>query len=159
LYADKTFKADFLMTETERGQAIQKLKLAACLQYVFPGSPSIYYGDEVGMEGFEDPLNRRFYPWGKEDRELLAFYQTLGKIKCEQTSLHDGEFRVFCAGYDFLVVERGSVLLGVNRGEACEIELPEGKFMDLFAGSVCSDVACLPKCGFLWLLEMKEETE
>ena len=37
-----------------------------------PGSPTIYYGDEAGRQGFEDPFNRRTYPWGAEDRALLG---------------------------------------------------------------------------------------
>ncbi|MBQ3055293.1 MAG: glycoside hydrolase family 13 protein [Oscillospiraceae bacterium] len=159
LYADKAFKAEFRMSEAERALAIKKLKLAVCLQYVFPGSPSIYYGDEVGMEGFEDPLNRRFYPWGKEDRELLKFYQMMGKIKCEQESLHNGKFCVLCAEHDFIMIKRGIVILAVNRGEACDVVLPEGAYINLFDGDVLRDMVHLPKLGFIWLSEMKEEIE
>ena len=159
LYADKTFKAGFSMSEDERKLALEKLKLAACLQYVFPGSPSLYYGDEVGMEGFEDPLNRRCYPWGKENQNLLAFYRRLGKIKCEQKSLHDGEFRVLDAGCDHLVIERGTVLLAVNRGDVCDLGLPQGKYIDLFDGSIVCDAVQISKNGFLWLCKSEEETE
>ena len=52
----------FPPAERERGTAL--LKLAALVLYAFPGSPTVYYGDEAGMEGFEDPFNRRTYPWG-----------------------------------------------------------------------------------------------
>ncbi len=159
LYADKTFKAQFSMSEKERAKAVEKLKVAACLQYIFPGSPSLYYGDEVGMEGYEDPLNRRCYPWGKEDRDLLAFYQTLGKIKCEQKSLHDGEFRVLNASCDSIVIARGTVLLAVNRGDACEIELPKGQYMNLFDGSAVRGTVQIANNGFLWLSKSEEETE
>ena len=50
-----------------------------------PGSPTIYYGDEAGRQGFEDPFNRRTYPWGAEDRELLAFY-TAACARCARTA-------------------------------------------------------------------------
>ena len=43
------------------------LKLAVVLLYCFPGSPTVFYGDEAGMQGFEDPLNRGTFPWGGED--------------------------------------------------------------------------------------------
>lgn len=49
--------------------------------FAFPGSPMVYYGDEAGLEGFEDPFNRRTYPWGREDGELLEWYTALGKAR------------------------------------------------------------------------------
>ena len=41
--------------------------MASFLQFTLPGAPSIYYGDEAGMEGYRDPFNRRTFPWGRED--------------------------------------------------------------------------------------------
>ena len=61
--------------------ALSRLYLASVLQYTLPGSPSLYYADEAGMEGYKDPFNRRTYPWGTEDKELLAHFQTLGRLK------------------------------------------------------------------------------
>jgi len=151
LYSDKTFKANQRMNEAERKYAIERLKLAASLQYVFPGSPSLYYGDEAGMEGYEDPLNRRHFPWRQEDRDLLAFYQTLGKIKCEEKSLHDGTFTVYCAEDDFLVIVRGDILCAVNRGEKQLIDLPKGNWKDLFSDKTIRKSVLLEKNGFLWL--------
>lgn len=46
--------------------------LGALLLYTFPGSPTVFAGDEAGQQGYEDPLNRRTYPWGQEDTMLLA---------------------------------------------------------------------------------------
>ena len=53
------------LEELAHGKAL--LKLASLILYTFPGSPMLYYGDEAGMQGFEDPLNRGTYPWGQED--------------------------------------------------------------------------------------------
>lgn len=50
--------------------AQERLMLASFLQFTLPGAPSIYYGDEAGMEGGKDPFNRRTYPWGREDTDL-----------------------------------------------------------------------------------------
>ncbi|MFQ9771888.1 MAG: hypothetical protein ACLRX4_10360 [Oscillospiraceae bacterium] len=58
--------------------------------YAFPGSPTVYYGDEAGMEGFEDPFNRRTYPWGHEDTALLDWFRTLGRLRAERESLQSG---------------------------------------------------------------------
>ena len=52
--------------------AKQRLLMASLLQYMLPGAPSLYYADEAGMEGYKDPFNRRTYPWGREDKQLLA---------------------------------------------------------------------------------------
>ncbi|KAB3532116.1 hypothetical protein [Alkaliphilus serpentinus] len=46
-------------------------------QMTFPGVPSIYYGDEAGLEGFDDPFNRGTYPWGSEDEDLLQWYRLM----------------------------------------------------------------------------------
>lgn len=63
----------------------QKLvKIAATLQYTLPGVPCLYYGDEAGLEGFEDPFNRRCYPWKQENKNYLRMYKKLGKMRAEQ---------------------------------------------------------------------------
>ena len=51
--------------------------MAALWQMTYPGVPCIYYGDEIGMQGFKDPTNRRPYPWGGGDPELLATYKKI----------------------------------------------------------------------------------
>lgn len=156
LYADKAFKAHYKMSAEERKAAVSRLKLAACLQYVFPGSPSLYYGDEVGMEGFEDPLNRCCYPWGNEDCDLLAFYQALGKIKCKEKDLHTGEFSVWESGEDFLVIRRGNVFCAVNRGDEKQVTLPKGKYQDLMQHTVAGASVLLPQNGYFWFKKVKE---
>ena len=50
-------------------------KEAVLLQMTWPGAPTIYYGDEAGVCGFTDPDNRRTYPWGAEDQELVEFHR------------------------------------------------------------------------------------
>ena len=58
--------------------------------FTFPGSPTIYYGDEAGMEGFEDPLNRGTYPWGHENRELKNHFAQLGMLRRKSSVLQKG---------------------------------------------------------------------
>lgn len=85
------------LSKDQRAQAKEKLMLASTLQYALPGSPSLYYGDEAGMEGGKDPFNRRTYPWGREDAELLNHYRTLGKLRKELPALRLGELEFFQA--------------------------------------------------------------
>ncbi len=91
----KEDRAKFTLSEEEYKNAVKKEKMAAFLQFTLPGCPSIYYGDEAGQEGFEDPFNRRFFPWGKEDKELLSFYKKLAFIKNNFISLKKGSIEFF----------------------------------------------------------------
>lgn len=71
----------------DRDNAVSLVKLASALQYTLPGIPCVYYGDEVGMEGFEDPFNRRCYPWGAGDKELLRWYKKLGAVRKNERAI------------------------------------------------------------------------
>ncbi|WP_027415683.1 glycoside hydrolase family 13 protein [Aneurinibacillus terranovensis] len=80
--------------------SINQLKLLVLWQMTFPGVPCIYYGDEAGLEGGEDPLNRRTYPWGKENQELLAWYKKTIALRHANDVLKTGEWRSFYSGED-----------------------------------------------------------
>lgn len=94
----------------------KRLLLGAVLEYTLPGNPSIFYGDEAGVTGWCDPLNRVTYPWGREDKEILDFYKRLGEIR--------GKYKEqFLGRVEFLdksclcfkrVSESGSILVAVN---------------------------------------------
>jgi cyclomaltodextrinase / maltogenic alpha-amylase / neopullulanase len=75
-------------------RAKQRLKLAVLFQMIYPGAPSIYYGDEVGLTGGDDPYNRAAYPWadqgGKPDTALLADFQRLTKMRHDNPVLRRG---------------------------------------------------------------------
>ena len=85
------------LSEEALKQAKEMLFTAAFLQYTLPGAPSMYYGDEVGMEGHKDPFNRRTYPWGQEDPILLGHYRSLGALRNSQPALQLGDIRFFQA--------------------------------------------------------------
>ncbi|MCL2081616.1 MAG: glycoside hydrolase family 13 protein [Oscillospiraceae bacterium] len=100
--------------------AIKRLKMASAVLYAFPGSPCILYGDEVGLEGFEDPFNRRTYPWGSENKELLDWYLRLGKARNISQALQSGDIQYLHADNELLCFFRtfgnSRALLCVNRG-------------------------------------------
>ncbi len=73
--------------------AVRRECAAAVLQFTLPGMPCIYYGDEAGLEGFEDPFNRRCFPWGNELKELQQVYRSLSKLKGSYLALKRGEVR------------------------------------------------------------------
>ena len=85
------------LSRTQYLVAQERLFMASFLQYTLPGSPSLYYGDEAGMEGCKDPFNRRTYPWGREDQELLEHYKRLGAMRKKNEVLRLGNVEFFHA--------------------------------------------------------------
>lgn len=79
---------------------------AVVMQMTWPGAPTIYYGDEAGMYGFTDPDNRRTYPWGREDKELIAFHRDMIAIHKENRELIDGSLKFLTNDYQFLCYGR-----------------------------------------------------
>ncbi len=86
----KVEKANFRLGGEELERALTLAKLSALLQFTLPGNPSIYYGDEIGMEGFEDPLNRAYYEWDKQNTSLKEFYRKLSYLKNENKAVKLG---------------------------------------------------------------------
>ena len=75
--------------------ALERLYMASLIQYTLPGSPSLYYADEAGMEGHKDPFNRRTYPWGWENENLLTHFRLLGKLRNQLDALRFGDIHFF----------------------------------------------------------------
>lgn len=71
---------------------------AVLMQMTWPGAPTIYYGDEAGVCGWTDPDNRRTYPWGHEDRELIRLHKELIRIHKDYNALKTGSL-MFLAGH------------------------------------------------------------
>ena len=108
-YRDQSreWRAGFHLSPKQRRRGKDLLRAASLLLFCFPGSPTVYYGDEAGMEGFEDPFNRRTYPWGHEDRELIDWFRALGALRRDHSALRRGDIR-YVAG-------KGPVLAFVRR--------------------------------------------
>ena len=69
------------------------------------GVPSLYYGDEAGVEGGRDPFCRRTYPWGREDKELIEHYKKLGALR-KDPIFAEGNFKVIDSGVGYIIYER-----------------------------------------------------
>ncbi len=87
-------KSGYRMSQETRALAIMRLKAAYSTVCALPGVPVIYYGDEVGVEGFGDPFCRGSFPWGKEDGELLEFYRKEGEERRKEPLLAKGLFEI-----------------------------------------------------------------
>lgn len=118
------------LTPTEYAFARDMLCIAFAILYFLPGVPCIYYGDEIGMQGYRDPFNRRCFPWGSGDDRILSLVKTLGKLRSSLHCLKAGRYQtVYSLGdlYAFLREDEvDGVLVAVNRGESyAQLDLPE----------------------------------
>ena len=99
------------------------LREAVVIQMTWAGAPTVYYGDEAGLCGFTDPDNRRTYPWGKEDKELIAFHKDVIQMHKKNPEFKTGSLKWMASDYNFMVYgrftkERQSVvLINNNNGE------------------------------------------
>lgn len=96
-YRDRKWQSTHSLDEREYHYGMKLLMAASAMQFALPGVPTIYYGDEAGMQGYKDPFNRRCYPWGKENGELVEWYKKLGKIRNENHVFKDGRFEILSA--------------------------------------------------------------
>lgn len=139
------------------GKDVARLPLAVVWLFTWPGVPCIYYGDEVGLDGNNDPFCRKPFPWEKEkqDAGLFALYQRLAKLRTGTLALRHGGCQVLYAEDNVVVfvrvLKQQRVLVAINRGEPCEVvleadpllkvkewHLKEGK------GTLVDDVLTLP---------------
>ena len=84
------------------------MREAVLLQFTWLGAPTVYYGDEAGQTGFTDPDNRRTYPWGHEDMELIAFHKKMIAIRKKYHEFKHGSIKVIKRAYGLLAYGRFS---------------------------------------------------
>jgi len=139
----KDARALYRLSEDERAKGMALVRLAALILYTFPGSPTVYYGDEAGTEGFEDPFNRSTYPWGREDLSLRSFFARLGQFRKERASLRRGDIRYLAAEGRVLSyireteTEGTAVVVNAHWGD-CSVSIPwiADEATDLLTGEV-----------------------
>ena len=148
------------LTPEQRDTALKRLRLASLIQYLLPGVPCLYYGDEAGMEGYRDPFCRGAYPWGREGKNLLQWYKGLGMLRAQEKAiLGKGSYRTLYADGNLLAFERfvftedarHSLTLVVNRSSRPQSILMAGLDMEggtLLLGETLESVHVLSPYGF-----------
>ena len=161
----RDWRCTYRMDPEQRARAKERLKAAAVLLFAFPGSPTVYYGDEAGMEGFEDPFNRRTYPWGQEDRELIEWYAALGALRKTSPALRQGDIRYLTGQGPLLAFTRNAqgqtLLAAFNAGDKdLRLPVPGATPPQLLIGQAqCHKTArgqvlyLPPRTGTIWRME------
>ena len=95
-----------------------------------PGNLSIFYGDEAGIEGLGNLANRKTYPWENEDKDLVEFFTSIGKVRVSNSFLEQASLNVFKINRDYMMFERvngdDKVLFAVNRSDnEVDFKVPE----------------------------------
>ena len=110
---DEMAQKSAYLKEIDKQKTIEKLKLAAVLQFTMPGIPCIYYGDENGMEGHIDPFCRQCFDWEHLNTDLIDFYQKLGKMR-------ENYREIFATGnFEEIHVENGLIYFKRNLANKC----------------------------------------
>lgn len=150
----KTHKLGYKLPDSEYEKAKKKLYLASVLQFTLPGIPSIFYGDEAGLQGFDDPINRRPYPWGSEDEEILTHYKKLGRIRRENRAVFSGGFNMRDEN-GLVAYERAGgddeILIAVNAGADDKTLIINKEYTSLYNNKEYKDVVDVPGGSFVIL--------
>ena len=150
----KDDRAAYVMSPEETAHSLALYRIGLTLLFAFPGSPTVYYGDEAGLTGFEDPFNRKTYPWGRENQSLVEFTARLGQLRRDSPALRDGAIEYLCAQGGLLAFRRGegtgAIVAAANREDAAAtLSLPWAT-KDLLSGAAFSGPVTLPpKSAFL----------
>ncbi len=119
---DREWQSRQTLSRDEYARGVALLKIAAAIQFTLRGVPSVFYGDEAGVEGYGDPFCRMAYPWGDEDRTLPDYYRKLGKLRSDCAAFKDGDFNPLIAEGGRLAFERvggdSAVLTVINNTDS-----------------------------------------
>ena len=151
---DKELMADEKLDDFEYARGKEKEKLASVLQFFLYGVPSVYYGDEEGLEGDLDPYNRRCFDWQNGDKELIIHYQKLAKIRKERAVFKSGEFNLIKAQNGLFIFSRGDgyekITIALNAGDRTKELVLSANMKELYSDIVSDKFEIKPN-GFLIL--------
>ncbi len=137
-------QAGYKPEAAEASFATARVKCLAAFMFTMPGVPHIYYGDEAGLEGMADPFNRKCYPWGNEDKELIDFFRKISLFRKNNQVLINGETE-YLASEEIISCKRtwnGQYILALfNRNKVLRNEIkinlsPGIKLRNLFTDEI-----------------------
>ncbi len=152
---NREWESSVRLSDEQYEIAKKYLYIAAVLQFTLPGVPSIFYGDEAGVQGFGDPFCRATYPWGSEDAEILEFYKKLGAIRRNCSAYKKGDFRIlynFDGAFGFIREDGESVAATfVNRScwdKSFKLPFDCGAIKNILGGEIKDNMVYVANNGF-----------
>ena len=141
--------AEMRLSMAERAAGVQAVKMAYTILATLPGLPTVFYGDEVGLEGYSDPFNRRPYPWKGGNLDIREHYCLLGTIRSQNDIYKDGYFELLLLDDDLIVFSRrneNDCFITVVNNSFKEITVSfEQEAIGLLSGKVARSFT-LPSC-------------
>ena len=165
---DRNSKACKILTKEEKALGLQDVAIAAAILYFLPGIPSLYYGDEIGLEGYTDPFNRGCFLWDKTDSWLTKWYQKIAQIRKNTDAVKAGDYIPLTAdGGFFAFIRKGTnqdIILAANLNDTpytFEIPYPQSNikiFADLMESTESPMFTIAPKSCKIFQAEKSENT-
>ncbi len=140
-----------------RESAKAKLVEAYAILCALPGIPCVFYGDEVGLEGYRDPFCRKPFPWGRMDEELLEVYKKLGSYRSQEHLLSDGYLEIEDLTSEYFALRReddgvtGYSIIAVFNNTDNELEYRLSDETYTFEGEKCGESVTLSPRGWVYL--------
>ena len=140
---------------------VERMKMISALQMTFIGAPLIYYGDEIGMTGGNDPFDRKPFPWKEEmwNKDLLEHYKKIIDLRKNRESLQLGDYKVIEADEGLLIFERitekeQTIVVVNSKNKPITTDKLEGEFLDLYNDDIIEEINEIPAKSFK-ILERK----
>jgi len=144
----KDLANNFPLYETTSDRAKQLQYMVALIQFTYAGAPTIYYGDEIGMTGADDPDDRRAFEWGKGQQDLVEWYATLAAIRAQYPALRTGSVKAFAPDRDVMGYIRSdaenTLTVMANRATYAKTIALEGTYVDLISGQTFTNSIVVP---------------
>ena len=159
--SDKSVSAAFPTYEGTSETAKQRQYLVAFLQFTYAGAPTIYYGDEIGMVGGDDPDDRRAMAWGQGNQELVEWYAKLAAIRDAYPALRTGSVEPLDLGSGNLLAyirhdEANTLTVIANNSASAQTAELEGTWVDLISGETFEGTVTVPARNGLILVAEDE---
>ena len=150
--------------EATSDRAKQLQYVVSFLQFTYAGAPTIYYGDEIGMVGGDDPDDRRAFTWGKGNQDIVEWYAKLAAIRAEYPALRTGTVNPFSTGNDDVMAfvradDANTLVVLANRAASAQTVTYNGTWVDLITGETFTDAVKVPAYRGVILVAAEEVKE
>lgn len=105
---------DFILDDEQYKESKEMHKFASFIQFTLPGVPSIYYGDEIAMQGFRDPFNRAGFNYKNGDSDMLHHYKSLVNFRRKYKKNFISGFKLIDGDKNHVTYRRNNILCIIN---------------------------------------------